>query len=821
MVAGEEQELRPGIAERLAGRRFFVTGATGFLGTALVERLLRCVPEAQVTVLVRPTRRADARRRAEREILRNDCFDRLRAELGPVFDEVVASRLQAVPGDVGSEGLGLDEAGRVALAEADVVIHSAATVAFDAAFDSAVEVNLLGPRRVADCLVELAEERARRRPGAPPTHLVSVSTAYVAGTHQGRAAEVLASQASRQGGGPRTHATVTTEVDIPAEVAAARRLRADLQAASREGPQLARFQAAARRELGSAGIHLLAERVERLREDWVREQLVEAGRQRAQALGWPDAYAFTKALGERLLVERAGEVPISVVRPSIIESALAEPRPGWIRGFRMAEPIIVSYARGLLRQFPGLPEGVIDVIPVDLVVAALLAVAAAGPDPAGPQVFHVASGVRNPLRYGQLVDLVREWFTAHPLYDSDGQPIVVPSWSFPGRGRVQRQLRRTTQALGGLERLLGSLPLRGRPAERLGELEERRSQAERALSYVELYGAYTETEALFAVDRLLGLWERLGPADREAFCFDPAVVDWRRYVHEIHLPSVVAHARVRTTPQRSPLADRTARSRQAVLSPERHLAAFDLEQTLVASNVVETYTWLASRHLPVADRLALVARVLAAAPGLAALDRRDRGDFLRSFYRRFEGADAEQLRVDAEELCQRFLLERAFPEGLARVRRHRALGHRTVLVTGALDLVVAGLRPLFDEIICAELAERADGRLSGHLVRLPPTGEARALALAEYCAAEGLRLEQAVAYADSASDLPLLEAVGYPVAVNPDARLAALARRRGWPVEHWGRAGTRPWLPLGPVDPGRSRWWTRLRQALETAGGPG
>ena len=70
-------------------------------------------------------------------------------------------------------------------------------------------------------------------------------------------------------------------------------------------------------------------------------------------------------------------MPVSIVRPSIIESAWAEPRPGWIRGFRMAEPVIISYARGLLREFPGVPEGTVDVIPVDLVVAAIIAVAAA------------------------------------------------------------------------------------------------------------------------------------------------------------------------------------------------------------------------------------------------------------------------------------------------------------------------------------------------------------------------------------------------------------------------------------------------------------
>ena len=78
----------------------------------------------------------------------------------------------------------------------------------------------------------------------------------------------------------------------------------------------------------------------------------------------------------------------------------------------MAEPVIISYAKGLLRQFPGVPEGIVDVIPVDLVVAALIAVAAKGPDPSGPTVYQVASGARNPLHYGQLVDLVENWFTA-------------------------------------------------------------------------------------------------------------------------------------------------------------------------------------------------------------------------------------------------------------------------------------------------------------------------------------------------------------------------------------------------------------------------
>jgi phosphoserine phosphatase len=81
------------------------------------------------------------------------------------------------------------------------------------------------------------------------------------------------------------------------------------------------------------------------------------------------------------------------------------------------------------------------------------------------------------------------------------------------------------------------------------------------------------------------------------------------------------------------------------------------------------------------------------------------------------------------------------------------------------------------------------------------------MAMADYAEAEGLRLEEAVAYADSASDLPMLEAVGFPVAVNPETRLAAIARKRGWLVEHWSKApgGPRPLLPIGPLLSERER----------------
>ena len=814
------------IVESLSGKRIAVTGATGFLGTALVERLLRCVPDCELVLVVRPGRRG-AHMRVMRDVLRNDAFKRLRrqasaslratrhegaderssaaqpeaesgkgnagsstgqsegapdaeawAHSGETFDEMVARRVTAVAGDVSVEGLTLDRAGRTLLAGCDIVIHAAAIVSFDAALDDAIEVNLLGPMRVAAVLNE----------ADAPAHLVYVSTCYVAGSRRGAAPEQLVNESPFYVG-----------VDWRREVASARQARADAEQRSRRPERLAKLAVRARRELGAAGRPALAAKVESLRRRWVDKAMTDAGRARASSLGFPDAYAFTKALGERALAETRGATAVSIVRPSVIESALAEPRPGWIRGFRMAEPVIAAFARGLLKEFPGVPEGIIDVIPVDLVVATILAVAARGPVEAGPDVTQVASGAVNPLKYGQLVDLVRDWFTEHPVYDEHNQPISVPQWSFPGRGRVSKQLQRAQRSLEAADRVLSALPLRGRHAELSAGLEERRLQLERASGYVELYGAYAECEAVFRLDRLLELWDWIDDEDRSAFGFHPSAVDWRHYVREVHLPSMVAQARLKMAPGRGGRVSRSTRLRRQVMSPQRHLAAFDLENTLIASNVVASYAWLATRELATAERIRFVARTLSEAPRLLALDRRDRSDFLRYFYRRFEGASTERIRADCQEMLSDLILAKSFPQGIRRVREHRRAGHLTLLITGALDFVIEPLSPLFDHIVAARMGS-SDGAYNGQMLTVPPTGEARSQALADFAEEHGCDLRESVAYADSTSDLPMLEAVGFPVAVNPETKLATLARRRGWLTENWSTSAGAPFKPL-PLAP--------------------
>ena len=143
------------IKEQLAGKKIAITGSTGFLGTALVEQLLRTIPNVKLVLLVRSSNRT-ASQRVKREILNNDAFDPLKKELGDEeFDRLAQEQIEAISADISLEDLGLDEKGKEALGGCDIVTHSAAAVSFDEPLDRAVEVNLMGPVRLVTLLKNL------------------------------------------------------------------------------------------------------------------------------------------------------------------------------------------------------------------------------------------------------------------------------------------------------------------------------------------------------------------------------------------------------------------------------------------------------------------------------------------------------------------------------------------------------------------------------------------------------------------------------------------------------------------------------------------
>jgi HAD superfamily hydrolase (TIGR01490 family) len=229
------------------------------------------------------------------------------------------------------------------------------------------------------------------------------------------------------------------------------------------------------------------------------------------------------------------------------------------------------------------------------------------------------------------------------------------------------------------------------------------------------------------------------------------------------------------------------------------LAVFDMDGTLLSSNVVETYLWMRLQELDVASRATELGRTAVRLPGLLRAERSERSAFLRQVYREYEGARLSELDEIADEVLTSHVLSRLSPAAVRRVREHRAAGHRTVLVTGAIRALTRPLAPLFDHIEAAELSVDERGICTGHLEQSPLVGESRAAWVRQYAEQEGLDLERSFAYADSHSDLPMLSVVGNPVAVQPDITLLRHARKNHWPIVDWASSTTasRSLLPSG------------------------
>ena len=150
------------------------------------------------------------------------------------------------------------------------------------------------------------------------------------------------------------------------------------------------------------------------------------------------------------------------------------------------------------------------------------------------------------------------------------------------------------------------------------------------------------------------------------------------------------------------------------------------------------------------------------------------------------------------------LLARVRPEAMRLIEQHRAAGRATYIVSASpIELVEPLAKALGMTAGIGTRSEIIDGRYTGQLVGPFCYGDGKVTAISELAEWEGFDLDKCYAYSDSASDLPMMSAVGHPVAVNPETRLAAIARKRGSLVEHWSKASGAP-RPLLPVAPTRS-----------------
>jgi len=152
-----------------------------------------------------------------------------------------------------------------------------------------------------------------------------------------------------------------------------------------------------------------------------------------------------------------------------------------------------------------------------------------------------------------------------------------------------------------------------------------------------------------------------------------------------------------------------------------------------------------------------------------------------STVRNLKGMPERELVDLGEKVTREHLAAEIFPEIRAMIAAHEQQGHTVVIVSSATRYQIEPVAKILgvQHVLCTRL-EVADGRLTGRLVGEPCFGENKRLAAHDFAAKHRLKLNKSYFYTNGIEDLPLLEDVGHPVIVNPDGKLASVARKNGW-----------------------------------------
>ena len=219
------------------------------------------------------------------------------------------------------------------------------------------------------------------------------------------------------------------------------------------------------------------------------------------------------------------------------------------------------------------------------------------------------------------------------------------------------------------------------------------------------------------------------------------------------------------------------------MSPNARLAFYDFDGTLTSGNIVRRYAYFTLRQ-PSRSRAALkFSKLLLSIPSWLAMEFRSRRRFNEVFFREYRGMREQVLREQSQQLFDEKILPSIYPDTQLLLEEDRRQGYLPVLVSGELDVALEQvIRYLgFHAVICNHLVYR-DGVATGEVVAPLIAEEEKVRAMEKMCAEHGTEMKHSRAYSDSFSDLPMLEAVGTPAAVNPDRRLKRVARERGWTI---------------------------------------
>ncbi|MBK6813664.1 MAG: SDR family oxidoreductase [Sandaracinaceae bacterium] len=487
------------VRETLAGKHVMVTGVTGFVGKVWLAMLLDFVPDVRrVTVLGRGKKGQDAAQRFEQIYRSSPVFRPLRERLGQGLYDLMDEKVLVLDAKLSAPLCGFDPwQARELMADVDVVVHFAGLTDFEPDPQMAIDANIHGAQHVAD-LAALT----------PSGRYVHCSTCFVAGMSSGVKAETLTPGVSANG----------TVFDPAEEVAW---LEAALRALPSKADRLA---------LGMA---------------------------RAQRLGWPNVYTFTKALSEHLLDGR-DDLRTTTVRPAIVECADRYPFAGWNEGINTSGPLVWLMGTAF-RRLPVRHSVGFDIIPVDMVCrGTLLATAAALRDEAEP-IYQLGTGGRNRLDFERALDLSNlairrqhrkseDPFTRYVLsqlsaYSAD--PDREYTLGVQQTRRLTEALRNTLKDLD-VQRLLPPATFE-RHGERLRTQvrdwsTDARNHARKLKSVEDMLRQFRpfiwDHDYTFETEAACALTTRLDRDELPLFGFDVDELDWRRYYIDVQVPGL-------------------------------------------------------------------------------------------------------------------------------------------------------------------------------------------------------------------------------------------------------------------------------------------
>jgi long-chain acyl-CoA synthetase len=529
---------RTDVAQVFRDHEILLTGANGFVGKVLLGLILNRFAEIKhVHILLRGASHLSAQERFYSQTLASPALQQIVNEVGAKRgSSFLRERITVWSGDISLPGCGLEPLTLESLGgRVGAIINCAGLVEFFPPLDRAFASNVDGVENV----VALARQiRAR---------LVHVSTCYVCGEADGLIEEtepILGYYPHRRGLDDQSF-RAQEEISYCRD-----RMRQICESGGDGGYSPIGASGGSREKLAPASAWTGAQRSQES-----TQRLIALGRQRAEHWGWVNTYTYTKSLGEQVIAAEP-HLDYAIVRPAIVESGLRFPFPGWIEGGRTAAPMVLM-ALGGLKDWPVRRDIPLEVVPVDLVASAILAVTALLLEGRHEPVYQLASADVNPIELGALVTLLhaesrRRANTNGGRRDSNlhrAQSLLERlvgagsvgrgSLRFLSAGEAQARRTRLQERIGRAQALIGRI---SKVLERTGlPGSEQLSAWNTTLRTLGLRAGFREqtldqylpfvlhNRYIFEAENIRAAYELISEKDRQVLPWDPERIDWQDY----------------------------------------------------------------------------------------------------------------------------------------------------------------------------------------------------------------------------------------------------------------------------------------------------